>query len=752
MRSLTHPVLEPWRRPASIVLAVLTACFLVASATGARTDLAARDHALQTMIDALPPSARTITTAEAYGLFAGQVMAQVAAESAAPTGSVGSGQIATAIDQQDQAAYTAVSSAAGAVPIAPFADAWVSVGTPTYVVDQSMQTDGAISAKSPRIQFTYLEHYQQHAHLVSGHWPEKLNRLTSGRFSIEVAMSTAVLQQFHLHLGSEFLARSPGDFPPPPIEIVVTGAYQSTDPESAYWQDDPSTLAPQPYPTGPNTSALLGTALLGQDELAELATSNPFVQQQLTVVSHVPLQVEALNADQVAVYAATLASTLSQASGNLAGVSAGAGFQAPMLATLARFQAEQQAGQLETAMPAVSLALLGLIALLVAARSVVDRTDAQTRVMRSRGAPLWRMTAASLRDAAVTVLPPALAAGLVIAWTPGRSPARLWEFESVLPLTALIAPAVITVLRYRHRRSAASTISGRIALARRIAPQAALAALCLFGLDQARAQGLSSGGRINLLTASAPALAACLLAMLMLNLGPLALRVLLRTVSRRRGAIGLLGIARTARTPAPAAATVVILTAALAIADLTVALRRTSGKEGATGAASQAIYQVAQYTGTDTYKNPSIYGSDALAASTADYLGLLAIVAVATGCLVVALATVLEARERRTVLARLSTMGLTPGQARGVTAVELLGPIALAAVGGSLAAPVVLWAVRPALSQALGGVTAQISTLTLAEPVAALALLALLAGLAAAGAARRGVAGTLRLGELTEGA
>jgi predicted lysophospholipase L1 biosynthesis ABC-type transport system permease subunit len=211
-------------------------------------------------------------------------------------------------------------------------------------------------------------------------------------------------------------------------------------------------------------------------------------------------------------------------------------------------------------------------------------------------------------------------------------------------------------------------------------------------------------------------------------------------------------MARTARTPAPAAMTVLILTLALTTADLAVALHRTSGKEGAAAAAANAVYQISNISGTTRFVTPAVFGSDALVTSTATYLTVLAIVAVAAGCLVVALGTAVEARERRTIIARLTTMGLTAGQARAVAAVELLGPIALAAIGGTAAAPLLLWAVRPALSGALGGADAQISGVTLALPLAAVTVLALASGLAATGAARRGVAGTLRLGDAAEGA
>jgi predicted lysophospholipase L1 biosynthesis ABC-type transport system permease subunit len=197
--------------------------------------------------------------------------------------------------------------------------------------------------------------------------------------------------------------------------------------------------------------------------------------------------------------------------------------------------------------------------------------------------------------------------------------------------------------------------------------------------------------------------------------------------------------------------TILILTLALATADLTIALHRTGGAEGAAAASAQAIYRASGYSGSSSVTALTANGPDAMVTATASYLALLAATAIVAGCLVVALATAVEAGERRTVVARLTTMGLTPTQARAVTAVELLGPIVFAAVGGTAAAPLLLWIVRPALVPALGGVNARMSASTLLVPTAAVTLLALAAGLTAAAAARRGVAGRLRLGDLAEG-
>lgn len=581
IRSLTHPVADAWRRPACLVLAVLTACFLLASATGVRTDLAARNRALQTMLDALPSSSRNIVAGGEFDGYVGQIFGTGSSPDA-----VEGDEIAADLKGQTQSAYTALADSAGGVSLAPEADAWTSLGSPTYYVGPYSTHFIPIRVGQPEIQFTYLQDYAQHARLASGRWPQRVSILSSGVYSIEIAMSEANLKRLGLHVGSLFMARSGGSvFVPPPIAIRVTGAYQPIDPGGAYWQDQASDISAQSVKAKNLTPYLLTGGLFGQDELGFLASYQPFDLQDVQITTHVPLQTASLTAGRVGGYTAALDAMLTQAGANLQNqsqVGTDEAFHTQLVVTLAQFGAEQQAGQLETAMPAVSLALIGLIALLVAARAAVERTSAQTAVQRARGAPLWRLAGAAARDAAVTVVPLTALAALAAALLPGQSPPRLWEYELVLPLTAVAGPAVLTALRHRRSGSSGQGANARRSpVARRFVAQGGLIVLCLLGLAEARAEGFSPGDGINLFTAGAPALAAILAALIILNLGPPLLRLLLRAVARRRGAIGLLGLARTARTPAPAALTVLILTVALATADLTVALHRTKGKKEA---------------------------------------------------------------------------------------------------------------------------------------------------------------------------
>lgn len=754
IRSLTHPVADAWRRPAALVLALLAGGFVFASAADARADLTARTRALHTMIAA--PGSGTGMIIGAFDLE--DFTAPIGTTLTAAQSNKGGPQIADAVDSETTDVYSALANTSQPLALDPPADAWASLIAPTYRVGDPAPTAIPAGGVTPEIQFYYLQGETSHAKLVSGRWPVKVSATPQNVYSVEAALPVATLKQLGLHIGSTLLADSElNTLPPlPPINVLITGAYQPIDPSGQYWQTEPADAAPHLSTTTFSKPHNLEGALLGPNELDGLVKIQPFGSDSVAVNWNVPMNLAPLTAAGAGALSDALASALPQAALNLQNEEFGfnrdqLSLLTPLAGVLAQFEAEQFAGQLEAAMPAVGLAVLGLIALLLAARSAVDRRAGETSVLRARGAPLWRLAAAAAGQAALTIVPLTAAGLAAAALIPGESPAGLWRNELAVPLAAIAAPAILTVLRHRQAVTAATTRAPTPAQARtrRLVLQAALAVLCLFGLNQARSQGFSPGSGINLFTAAAPVLAAALAALAVLNLGPLLLRALLRTTSRRRGAVGLLGLARTARTPASAAATVFILTLVLATADLAVTLHHTTGKEGATAAAAAAVFRVANLTGQATFVNPAVYGPDALEGATAGYLALLAALAVAAGCLAVALTAVGDADERRSTTARLTTMGLTAAQARAITAVELLGPIFLAAVGGTAVAAPLLWTVRPALAQALGGANAQITADSLVLAPACMAVLALAAGTAAAAAARRGTTRALRLGDST---
>ena len=650
------------------------------------------------------------------------------------------------------------------LPLKPAAPDSAELTSPVYAVGGAARSARPSGYAPAQAQFYDLENEQRHARLTAGRWPKRITVSADGRFTIEAALSMATLRRLGLSAGDSFQAVSDyaGSGAPPPITIVISGAFVPLDPGSAYWQDEAAAAAPQVLGQSTPTPFYLVGGLFSDVEALTLVSASPASRAfggpgGVQVQWNFPLDLSGVNSANAAQYEDTIEAGLSGAEVTLNQP----GFQTWYLqagvdATLARFVVEQRAGVMETAMPAVSLAVIGLIALLLAARSLVDRRDSELRLLRSRGAPLWRLAGSSFVQALVTVAPLTALGLWVAAVLPGVTPPGLWREELVLPTVAVLAPTVLTAVRYRRAGSSATRrVRGRTQRrAQRITAQAAALALCLLGLNEARSQGFSPAGGIDVLTSSAPLLAAVLAALVVLAVGPPLLGLLVWLSAGRRGALGLLALARVARTPGTAAVTVFILTLVLATADIAVALHGTAGKEGA-AAGARAATRIAAASGggiPSSALNSALSGLDPLEASTADYLTLLAALAVAAGCLVVALAAAGDAVERRATVARLTTMGLTAGQARAITAVELLGPIALAAAGGTAAVAPLLWTVRPALAQALGGANAHITAETLALPLGAVTVLALAAGLAAAAAARRGTTRALRLGDSTEGA
>lgn len=757
MRTVLRPLGNAWRRPAALVLAVLTACFTLASAADARAEQAGRDRALSAMIRDLGANGQTIVVEENY---THDFVPRAARAGAAQDGTLNSesfedpalepSYLAEAFDAGRQNVVEALNGSASQVRIPPVNTAFAQLDSPFFTLAGARHTVEPPGGSPAQLRFQYLQSEQQHAELTAGRWPRRITVSSENRYTVEVALSETTLRTLGLSVGDSFQALSDASPPsvPPPIRMLITGAFVPLDPGSAFWRIESEDLAPQPLGRGGTRPFYLVGGLLSDTEGVDLAQIPAFGRDAVTVDWTVPLDLSGLNSANAQRYKDGLETVLLHAALDQDDPLT---MSSDVDAALARFLAEQRAGRMESAMPAVSLAVIGLIALLLAAGSAIDRRDGELRLLRSRGAPLWRLAGSSLAEALLTVVPLAALGLLTAALLPGATPAGLWREELVLPAAAVLAPTVLTALRYRRSGPSVRRMRGLAQRrAQRITAQLALTVLCLLGLDEARMQGFSPTGGINALSSSAPLLAAVLAALVVLGLGPVLLRLLVRLAARRRGAIGLLGLARTARTPGPAAVTVFVLTLVLATADIALALHATAGHAGTSAIAAAAVRDSGVAGQGDVFA-AVLSGPDPLQASTADYLALLAALAVAAGCLVVALAAAGDAVERRSSTARLATMGLTAAQARAITAVELLGPIALAAVGGSAAVAPLLWTVRPALAQA-GGAGARITVATLALPLGATTVLALAAGLAATAAARRGTARALRLGDSMEGA
>jgi hypothetical protein len=712
------PIMSPakrfaaaWRRPGCAVLAVLTGCLLWGTAADARADLATRTHALQTTIERQPVTQMTVNAASDYSILV--------ADSVDP---------ATTITQETAQIHDIL---APSLPTQPLAQSWADLLAPTVALPDAPRSAVAAPGSPPKLSVDYRQNLAQHARLIAGHWPNKAVVATDGAMTLEIAVTPSTLSRFDAQVGSK-LSLGGGDL------LVVTGVVEPTDPAGAFWQSRPVLAAPvldtsASAPPYWNTAVFVGTGEI--DSLQRVFPISNFELSwtvPLATTGYTPAGLPAIAdvlTDDLGADSLTLSTDLTPDDDLVIDLTSN------LTPTILRFLDEQNTEEIETAMPTASLGVIGLIALALLGRATVDRRGRESALLLARGAPLRELLGRATVDGALTILPVTAVAVAAVLVLPGTTSAGLWRWLTLIPVAALLAPAAFTFVRNArtvYRRIRMNRPPKRTA-AHRIVAQATLAALCLAGLEEARTNGLAPSGGIDVFTACAPVLGAALVTILTLNVGPIALRLSLRSARRRRGAIGLLGLGRVVRVPAPTAITVFNLTLALSTADLALALHRSPGLPAVRAAGSSSTT------------------ADPLQSAAAMYLAVLAIAALAAGCLIVALAAGADAADRRVTTARLTVMGLTAGQARGVAVAELSVPIVLAAFGGTLAAPPLLWTVRPALAQALGGSGAGLTVGTLAAPVLAVVPLALAAGLIGAALARRGAAGALRLGDSMEG-
>ncbi|MBR7836113.1 hypothetical protein KDL01_22745 [Actinospica durhamensis] len=723
IRPLLKAALLGWRRPATVALALVAAACAAGACTTARADLAARSSAFAQLMAASPQYLETVTASVAFNQY------QYTAAS------ITSGTFAASTQQ----VYDALEPD---VPLAPRAQAWGSVVNNGHPVQDAPVSIQPPHWNAPMLTLGYTEDYQLHARLVAGRWPTEVKQNAAGVTTAEIAVTQATMSLLHVSLGST-LDNGISPTWPDGLIVRVVGVIAPVAPLSAFWASTGVLQAPSEYTPGPGSPPNwdLG-AFVGPSELASGVLDDWDAQVTWTM----PVDT-AMTADQGAALQRNLNFDLTAADESLDhsaeqinGVSTQYATQIGPL--LLAFVDAQAAAELQTAMPEAGLGAIALLALVLLLRWTIVVRHAETETLRARGASLRWLAARAAGESALVILPIG-AVGWAIGVLPhGTLPSALRWISALLPLLLPAAVGLWTFLLHRAldrrgvRRANHAPRTAGYRTARRAVLFLTVAALCLLSLQQAHAHGLSPVTGIDAVSALSPIAAAGLATLAAAALAPPAIRMLLPPIRSRRGVVALLGLTRMTRVPGPALVILLVLSLALCTADLAVALARTPVR-GSGAAASSTAADAAQ---------AGLLMHHALGV----ILAVLAALAVATACLVVALVALGDAAERRASAARLSVMGLTGAQQRSLTLTELAAPLALACVCASLTATPLLWVVRPALTQGFTG-DPRMTWVALALPVLIVVPAALATGLAGAGLARRGPAGSLRRGDYAEG-
>ncbi len=422
-----------------------------------------------------------------------------------------------------------------------------------------------IGGLGPQVEFLYRDALSRDSRLIAGHWPGSA-RQARGRTTLQIAVTPATAARFGLRPGSVLTIG-------PSIGARVSGIIRPVRPSSSFWSLDPLAAAPElvppaaprpPYWQGavfvsaaevPLLPVFLDTTTMGLDFALPVATG----QISLAGVGRLTAALSGAMND---------AGLIQSGMANPVTISLSTG----LTAVLSGFQAQDEAIESMLSLLFVSLAAIGIVAILLASGLVAGRRATEFAVLRARGAALRQVAGRALLAALALAVPAAAAASVAaLAVTPGGSLPLAWWLAACVLAAALAGLPVIAVARLRgseagrrkHRPGRAAA-ARRTAAVRRLVAECALAAASVGGIVVLRRQGLTTG-HLELYPSAAPVLVAVLAAIVVVRGYPLALQLLLRAARARPGISMFVGLASATRATLRAIVPVFALVLALAV-------------------------------------------------------------------------------------------------------------------------------------------------------------------------------------------
>jgi len=468
---------------------------------------------------------------------------------------IGSGQAVTA--DQIQTMSGVMASYLRPPLVSPARQQWSGLTAPLLrVLNPAPQ---AVAFEPPQIEVAYRGALSGNARLVSGTMPQSAT-VSKTAVTLEAAVTEPTAKRFGLRPGSLVDLGRGSSMPAtdPPIVLQVTGEIKASDPSSTFWTNDP--LVAAPYLENPTSHPVwLGAVLIGPDELSALQTAENGAI--VTMWWEFPLSTGGLSASHASGLLAAMTDMASGNAGAQAVQAAGLGLASPPTlaangtGVLSAFLAAQAAVGTTDALLLAGVAAATAILLLIGAVTRTDAFRAELALSRARGGSTaqlaWRVLGASA-GAAV----PALAAGaaLGVVAVPDGGNTTGWVLVAIAAMLALTAPALLAAWEHRGLRSLAGAgTPGRADLAaprrsaRRLVIEATAIVVIVGGVVALRVRGLAPGAGVDPYLVAAPVLIAIAAGLIAARVYPVPLRALLRATAVRRGSVGFLGIARSAR-------------------------------------------------------------------------------------------------------------------------------------------------------------------------------------------------------------
>jgi hypothetical protein len=315
-----------------------------------------QSSSLQQALNAAPPLDRAV--------LAGQARDAATASPGSP------GPTAAILGQTLGSLAEAVPAAAGAEP----GLGWDGMGL-NALIPESAQGAPA------RTNLEYRSDETSHMRVLSGTMPDSAAD-AGGALVFDVAVTQATASRYAAHVGSVIVQ---GDY-----GFQITAIVAPTDPDSAFWADDPGLAAPG-LTVKPGASYWATAGFIGQNELSALEsiTSVGALPESIDEVYCVPLDTSSYAVANFNSILGTLTSFDSGSTATELGLQVASG----PIAVLTSFGEERTTVDSILALVLVGAVAVGAVTILLCTRLVIGRRSAHFALRRARGQSLLQLAA-----------------------------------------------------------------------------------------------------------------------------------------------------------------------------------------------------------------------------------------------------------------------------------------------------------------------------------------------------------------------
>lgn len=419
----------------------------------------------------------------------------------------------------------------------------------------------------PTLTYATRSGLSSHATLRTGSWPATHGTVSLTTREVEAAVTEATAKALRIKAGATIAVPTRGE---DTLTVRITGIVAPKNPAGSYWSAEPLLRTPSlvAKPTKDTPRYYWIAALLLPPDAAPALLATPGQPELYWRIAPDVSHLTALDVPELRTSVASL-----EGGPGLLAMRDVAGATVSMATDLDEILTGYD-GMRTAIQPVVTVAAVGIgavaaVVLLMTGGLLASRRHAELALLRARGGSLRGIGGRLLAETAVTAVP-AGALGLLLAVV-AVGEARLWPAAvGAGAVVALVCVALPLRTALRHRTPQTHIDRDDLATARpsrrRTVAEVTLLVLAVGAVAALRRRGTDAEGGTDLLVSAAPVLVGLIAAVVLVRLYPLPLRLALRSVSRLRGAVGFLALARAGRTSAAGTLPLLALLVALTTA------------------------------------------------------------------------------------------------------------------------------------------------------------------------------------------